>query len=146
MLDGMKNEVLVDELVLKYDAYWRTWNRVLFMNQREGNRWVEVNLTPINPTVERNWGAQVFPLVIRFHHTGLAHRDKLFRAVAKNSKSTVYQKLKQHMLEHVPIEITHRLLLEDFLSFIDWARYTENNFGQGGVPFALCKQKIAVAS
>lgn len=142
MIDGLRNALLPDELCLKYSGYWRTWSRVLFVDYAKGE-WVEVNLTPINPTVRRSWPEQVFGLVIRHHRTGYDPRqgDRLFRHVVKNRHSVVYQELKGLMLPNVPIEIVHRLLNEDFLSEIDWNRYTEANHGGGGVPFALCKTK-----
>jgi hypothetical protein len=139
----MGNELLVDnlvfpgELVLKYCGYWRTWNRVLYMNPQRGNIMVEVGLTAHNPTSEYDW-RRVAELRIRKHRTGMEfqgpRRDRLYRFVVR--KSPVFQELQRTMLARLEMDTVLRLLREDFLSRIDWPSYELSC--NGGCPFALC--------
>lgn len=140
---GLKqNKLFPDELCLRYDGYWRTWDRVLHIDQN-GSQVVEFCLTPINPIKRDSWVEQVFPINIRVHRTDINRPgDRLFRCVVKNKHSVAFQEVKRAMLREVPIELAHRLLNEDFLSQIDWMKYLEAKAFRngGGVPFALCKK------
>jgi hypothetical protein len=128
-------------LCIRYDSYWQTWDRVLHIDNN-GVQIVEFSLTPINPTKRDSWVEQVFPIMIRAHRTALRPTDRLFRSVVKNKHSTVFQEVKRTMLREVPIELVHRMLNEDFLSQIDWAKYLEVKAlrNGGGIPFSLCKK------
>lgn len=146
MVVTQQNKIGTDELCLVYSGYWRTWSRVLHIDQ-DGPLMVEVNLTPVNPTMNKSWVEQVFPLMIRAHTTARNPDggDRLYRYVMKNKQSIVYQEVKKAMLRYCAIELVHRLICDDFLSEICWDRYAamriSPSYRGGGVPFALCKRK-----
>lgn len=140
------NVILPDELCIKYSGYWKTWNRVLYMD-REEVHFVEMNLTPVNPGEQRSWVNQVYPLLVRVHSTRMQSGDRLYRSVVKNKTSVVYNELKKAMMGHVAIELMFRLLSEDFIEKIDWNKYEQMRkspaYYGGGVPFALIKRSPA---
>jgi hypothetical protein len=141
MIEAKQNRLLPDELCLKWDDYWRTWNRVLFI-EKNGPYWVELNLTPINPHMMDSWRDQIEPLKIRLHLTALDPvRDRIYRHVQKNKHSIVFQEVRKAMLRRVGMELVHRMLFDEFLTAIDWNRYTEarSHSHGGGIPFELCR-------
>lgn len=143
-----QNLVFPDELVLRYSGYWRTWSRVLYMQDptkgNNGSLWVELNLTPVNPTVKRSWVEQVQPVVLRKHSTAQdPWKDKLFRFVVRSSsKSPLYKRLLTEVGQHVGIPLAHRLLWEDFLPQIDWPAYEAHC--NGGCAFDRCRKGTVV--
>lgn len=146
MIQSGNNLLLEGELCLVYNAYWRKWSRVLHLPKDHG--WmVELNLTPIDPSKTDNWVAQVYPMMIRVHLTGLNFQagDRVYRHIVKNKASVVYQEVRHALLRKVPIEIVHRLVNEDFISEIDWERYVTAQaspfYRGGGIPFAKCKKE-----
>lgn len=139
MVNQSESMLYPGELCIKYCGYWRTWNRVLYMDNK--GHMVEVNLSPINPHMKDGWMDNVRPIMIRWHCTRFdPFHDRMYRNVVKNRHSAVFQTIRDKMLNNLPIEVVHRLLNEDILPQINWVEYTMNSQRGGGVPFAVCKR------
>jgi len=111
----------------RFCGYWHTWSRVLRPLDGEHDQ-VEVNLTPINPFWEGSW-EQSKEIHIRVHCTQPGScgidTDRLPFAI------------RRLLIEKLGIRTVRRLLTEDFLSQIDFARY--ERFSNGGAPLRLIK-------
>ncbi len=92
-----------------YNSYWRNWSRVLSTNHPNGP-FVEVNLTPIN-----SWANDVSMIRIRLHGTARDPNDKLVENLP--------HEIELKMVMNLGVELTARLLTEDFLPQIDWELY-----------------------
>jgi hypothetical protein len=93
-----------------YSSCWGTWSRVL-TDDGPHHSYVEVNLTPVNG----NWQDRVAPVRIRVHGTARDFRD----IDTDELPAAVYQR----MVDNLGEELTERLLNEDFIPQIDFARY-----------------------
>lgn len=57
-----------------YSSYWRTWSRVLQRMGGSFNTQIEVDITPINPSIDESW--MVIPKInIREHMTSTRQGD-----------------------------------------------------------------------
>ena len=144
MIDSKENILIADELCLKYDGYWKTWNRVLFLEKKSALA-IEVALTPINPWRVDNWMEQVAPVMVRCHRTAMDRvGDRLYRHVVRNKHSLVYREVKEVMLRRIPVEVFTKLMFDNLLGEIDWQRYVEAKnsptYRGGGIPFVRCQR------
>lgn len=95
-----------------YGSYWGMYSRVLSMNHPEGV--IEVDLTAVNPLSDLGW-PKVARINIRAHRTSRSPRDMLSYALPDYTV--------ERMHERFGVDLTERLLHEDFLPQIDWAKY-----------------------
>lgn len=112
-----------------HSKYWGTWSRVLL---QQGVWYVEVNLTPINPTLSGSWEAQVRPIIIRRHCTLLSAEDLHQRLAAA---------VVARMVQKVGERLTTRLLTEDFLSQIHLPTL-ERTMRGGGLTLEECRRYV----
>lgn len=102
--------------MIRFNAYWRTYSRVLTFTDGPGAcRQVEVNLTPIPCCYSSSWENDVAPIRIRAHCTARHEGD----LGMKEPPPEVLAEMKAHLGD----DLVHRLLTEDFLSQIDWDKY-----------------------
>jgi hypothetical protein len=92
-------------------SYWGTWSRRLSENHPIGP-FVEVNLTPIPNSYSSTWQSDVAPIRIRAHGTASAKRDI--------NTDTLPDDVRAAMIKNLGLQLTERLLTEDFLSQIDF--------------------------
>jgi hypothetical protein len=124
------NRVKPGELHLVYSSYWHRWARVLY---DFNGTFVEVDLTPINPSTALNW-EKTKNANIRRHCT--ARDDKDMRYACVQPGSMVYSNLVEEMSTHLSKEKIAELLHREFLSEIDWDKYSK--YTNGGVFFRDC--------
>jgi hypothetical protein len=99
----------------RFSGYWRTWARVLAVDHPQG-QFIEVSLTPINSWA---WDSDVRLIRILVHCTPLCRsRGDLFLLELPPA-------VRSSMVHNLGLELTQRLLTEDFLPLIDWALYRE---------------------
>ena len=101
-------------------SYWNTWSRRLSENNPHGPI-IEVNLTPLSygcpvsrcrETNNTPWACDVAPIHIRAHGTASAKRDI--------NTDTLPDDVRAAMIKNLGLQLTERLLTEDFLSQIDF--------------------------
>lgn len=102
-----------------YNAYWRTWSRVLRPMSDKHDQ-VEVDLTTPNGDIESEWEA-VRSIHIRKHCTSPRHGDKLEEELPDG--------VVKHLRRNVDEATLRRLLHEDFLPQIDWDKYRKVDNG-----------------
>lgn len=108
-----------------YSGYWRTWSRIL---DYKDDCFVEVDLTPVNPTVASEWN-KVAQINIRRHRTN---------PLNNRFANTLDSEVLGLMSKWLSLDVIERLLHEDFLPSIDWDRYAAHN--NGGAVFSLIKK------
>jgi len=106
MLQPGVQSALYPRSLFVYNAYWKEWSRVLQFAQTNVCQ-VEVDLLPAIPTQKK--------INIRRHSTARQRSDIYSRYLPMDIFS--------QMLERYDLVLTNRLLHEDFLSQIDWAKY-----------------------
>lgn len=112
-----------------YSNYWRTWSRVLQAPSRQnGNCWVELDITPVNPGRASAW-ERIRQETIRRHVTSRSEKDILL--IDKPLPRTVVDELFCRLGE----DRLHRLLTFDYLPRINWNNYRQHD--NGGAPFNL---------
>jgi hypothetical protein len=111
-----------------YSGYWRTWSRLLL--SQFDNQYVELNLTPVNPTYDRSWEEQVRTETIRRHRTPHdVHRDKITDKLPEEVLAEMHKRLGKDFVQ--------KLLTYDYISNIDWQVYTR--VANGGAPYSAVK-------
>lgn len=113
-----------------YCSYWGCWSRILRESTiHSPEPTVEVNLTAVNGRSEHDW-ASTRQIWIRAHGTS---RDKKDQFVG-----TLPEEVIALMREWMDAPLIERLLHEDFLPEIDWAKYRKLNNGGAAFPL-ICK-------
>jgi hypothetical protein len=111
-------EVYVQVPFLVWDSYWGTYSRSL--GKIGDYDKVEVDLTPVNgwTNIDGEEGlnvAKVRSINIRRHCTAMDRGDRYLNLLP--------QQVHHAMIEHLGLDLTRRLLTEDFLPQIDWDKY-----------------------
>lgn len=115
--------------VFTYSSYWGNWSRILQEGTPHNDGYcIEVSITAINPTWEHAW-KELGDIRIRRHGTTRDSKDKFVGTLPEHSLEMM-----RHYLDAPLIE---RLLHEDFLPHIDWAKYQK--LCNGGAPFDLIR-------
>lgn len=119
-----------------YCSFWGTWSRVLrplVFETRESPcvMQVEVDLTPINIRAPEAWD-KVKAINIRQHNNFPDGRDLLVWDLP--------DKVLQLMKMYLDNDVINRLINENFLPSIDWAKYNACNNTEA--PFELIRKVI----
>lgn len=147
-----KFEQLVIARPFKYDAYWRTWNRMLkpvYAGSPHG--YVEVSLSPVNgwnkssenvvvPFLEGTdkKAQELAAIRIRQHSTSPDPKDKYASAVP--------DEVRQQLIDRIGAEAAQYLLYGNIFDAVDWDKYPKIKTLGGGIPLALCRKSIGVDS
>lgn len=118
--------------VFHYCSYWGNWSKVL-TSYVDSNGILELNLTPINPTLQSSWEESIRPVVFRNHRTSLEEKDKLLAELPPGVWSM--------MVEHIGVVHTNRLLSTDWLPLLDMPTVRSGRYGGGGIQLDWCRKE-----
>lgn len=124
--------------IFVYSKYWGKWSRLLKTNEGESGfaKYIEVNLTPINPSFSQSWEEQIIPIVLRTHCT---QREK-----GEGPFVTLPPEVVSKMVDKLGVELTERLISSDLMSEIDEDLLMKRMRG-GGIPLARCRKMVPMS-
>jgi len=116
--------------VFKFSSYWRTWSRVLWHKSDRKLQekisfdpkcyeWVELDLTPSNPTSGEWYHVQVGN--VREHLTALSYGDLI--------TGSLPDEMVREMQKNMPAENVERLLHADYMPYLDFDKGRLRNNG-----------------
>jgi hypothetical protein len=116
-----------------YSPYWGTWSRLLLSSTARGFReYLELNLTPINPSLSDGW-QRIPDMILRLHSTAIKPEDM---------RHHLPDHVRELMRRKLGYPLTYRLLHTNILEQVDLDKVYSRMRG-GGIPLSNVKKEAA---